>query len=276
MSINLNTLTIKNNVIFTIVMSRENLAKKCLECILGKKIREISYIETEKTNEISVDVRGVRLDVYCENEDALYNIEMQAFPMNDLPKRSRYYQDMMDMILLKKGESYDVLKKNIVIFICTFDPFEQGRHIYTFENRCTEDTSIRLEDESTKIFLNTKGTLDDIPKPLHMFLEYIETGNALDEYTKELDQAVAEVRTDEKWRKPIMTMEMYIKDRETIAKSEGIEEGIKEGVKQGIKDEQRATAFRMIAAGMPEESIRIATALTEEEFRLINADYHSK
>ena len=31
-----------------------------------------------------------------------------------------------------------------IIFICTFDPFSDGRHIYTFENRCLEDLSLAL------------------------------------------------------------------------------------------------------------------------------------
>ena len=120
MNIDFNTLTIKNSVIFSIVMCRPRLAQLCLERILGKKIRKIKYIESEKTHDISADIHGIRLDVYCENEDALYNVEMQAYQVHDLPVRSRYYQDMMDMILLEKGAAYDALRKNIVIFICTF------------------------------------------------------------------------------------------------------------------------------------------------------------
>ena len=275
MSIDMNKLTIRNNVIFTLVMRRKNLATKCLERILGKKIRKLEYIESEKSEEISVDTHGVRLDVYCENEEALYNIEMQAYQMDDLPKRSRYYQDMMDMILLEKGQPYDALKKSIVIFICTFDPFGLERHIYTFENLCSEDTSIPLLDETTKIFLNTKGKLDDIPKPLALFLNYIETGEMQDDYTKELDQAVVEVRNNEKWRKPIMTVEMMIKDAVYAASKEAKAEGIAEGKAEGKADERKATVFRMLDANMTEDQIKIATALTEDELRPIVEEYHS-
>ena len=94
----------------------------------------------------------------------------------------------------------------------------------------------RINDDSTKIFLNTTRTMDDIPRPLKLFLNYIETGQALDAYTRELDSAVAEVRTNEKWRKPIMTMEMLIRDRENAAKNEGREEGRKEGIKEGKRE----------------------------------------
>lgn len=48
-----------------------------------------------------------------------------------------------------------------MIFICTFDPCGQGRHIYRFENRCKEDLSLALGDKSKKIFINTKGVLPD-------------------------------------------------------------------------------------------------------------------
>ncbi|MBR6173282.1 MAG: Rpn family recombination-promoting nuclease/putative transposase [Eubacterium sp.] len=283
-------LTIRNHMIFSLVMRRENLARKCLERILGKKIRK--HIETEKTEEIAAGTHGIRLDVYCENEEAVYNIEMQAYQMEDLPKRSRYYQDVMDMTLLEKGKSYDVLKKNIVIFICTYDPFGQGRHIYTFENCCLEDPEIWLKDESTKIFLNTKGMKNDIPKPLKLFLDYIETGKTTDEYTAELDKAVGEVRNDEKWREPIMTLEMLINDRlhaavkearseglaegRTEGRAEGLVEGKAEGLTEGRFDEKKKTVIRMLNAGITEDMIQVATGLTSEEVDLIRKEYQEK
>ena len=67
---------------------------------------------------------------------------------------------MIDLNILEKGDDYNHLKKSYVIFICTFDPFGLGRHIYTFENRCSEDTTLTLNDGTVKIILNTKGTLD--------------------------------------------------------------------------------------------------------------------
>ena len=285
MTIDVNQLTIRNHVIFGLVMRRKNLAKKCIERILGKQIREIEYIEPEKTEEVSADVHGIRLDVYFENEETVYNVELQAYRVDDLPKRSRYYQDMMDMILLEKGETYSALKKNIVIFICTFDPFEQERHLYSFENRCVQDPEIRREDESMKVFLNTKGTMDDIPRPLRLFLDYIETGEAGDEYTKELHQAVVEVRTDDKWREPIMTWEMLKNDVAYEARKEGLEEGRAEGREEGLAEgrteglaegeligaskEKTETVLRMQKAGKSLEDILIATGMTEEEVKSI-------
>ena len=83
---------------------------------------------------------------------------------DNLPKRMRYYQGMIDLNILEKGENYKNLKKSFVIFICTFDLFGLGRHVYTFENRCIEDLELPLGDDTTKIILNTKGTLDDVSR----------------------------------------------------------------------------------------------------------------
>ena len=225
----INNITIKNNAMFNIVMRKPILCKMCLERILNKKIAELSYPESERTIDYDLTSRSIRLDIYCEGEDAVYNIELQNGAYEDLPKRSRYYQDLIDIDLLKKGHEYTELKNNIVIFICTFDPFEQGRHLYTFENICIQDSSIKLDDKTTKLFLNSKGTMDDIPTPLKNFLKYIDNGEVTDEFTKQLDESVAEVRKDKKWRKIIMTVDQLIKDESKLARKEGIEEGIKEG-----------------------------------------------
>ncbi len=233
--------TIRNHVVFGLVMRRPNIAKKCLETILGKEITKLNIIETEKSEEVSPDIHGVRFDVYCENEDTVYDVELQAYEITDLGKRTRYYQDMMDMTLLEKGEPYSSLKKNIVIFICTFDPYEKGRHLYSFGNRCEQDASVKLDDGTTKIILNTKGTIDDIPKELKLFLDYIETDKVLDSYTREVDNAVKEIQNDKRWRANIMTFEQVIKDAAFQAKNEGKAEGISE--------EKKETVSRMIKMG---------------------------
>lgn len=98
---------------------------------------------------------------------------MQIIDTKELPKRIRYYQSMIDLHLIDKGELYSKLKPCFIIFICLFDPFKKGRHIYTFESLCKEDKTISLNDETTKIFLNTNGTKDNVSPKLHAFLDYV-------------------------------------------------------------------------------------------------------
>ena len=133
-------------------------------------------------------------------------MEIQTESKKHLPKRMRYYQGMIDLHVLEKGEDYAALKKGFVIFICTYDPFGKGRMVYTFENRCVEDLSVALGDEATKIVLNAKGTVGEVSDGLRSVLGYMGGLQPDSEYTRELDKAVKEIRTDEKWRREYMVL----------------------------------------------------------------------
>ncbi len=80
-----------------------------------------------------------------------------------------------------------------------------------------------MDDHTTKIFLNTKVTMDDIPKPLKNFLEYIDNGTVNDDLTQDLDDAVKEVRKDKRWRNKLMTVEEYAKATAKVASKEATE-----------------------------------------------------
>ncbi len=69
---------------------------------------------------------------------------------------------MLDLQLVDAGQHYKKLNKSYIIFICPFDLYGKGRHIYTFENICKEDNSISMGDEAVKIFLKADGTMDDV------------------------------------------------------------------------------------------------------------------
>lgn len=206
-------LTLANDFIFAKVMMNEKLCKKLLEVILGIKIERIEYVETQKTIFHIIKSRSVRLDVYVkDSEKTVYNIEMQTTNTRNLPKRSRYYQGMIDLNLLKKGKDYKQLNKSYVIFICTFDVFNKGRHIYTFENYCEQDKELCLNDEATKIFLNPYSDMEDIDEELNNFLRYLVDGKPVDDFTRELDQEVTIVRENRKWRLAYMTMALKMDD----------------------------------------------------------------
>lgn len=163
------------------------------------------------------------MDVYVEDdENIVYNIEIQTTDKKNLPKRTRYYQGMIDLNILNKGEDYKALKRSYVIFICNYDAFGQGKHIYTFENLCKEDISISLGDEAIKIILNTKGTADDVNDELKDVLHFIGGEKPQSVYAKELEKAVEEVKSSEEWRREYMTLLM--RDRENQEYGELVKE----------------------------------------------------
>ena len=143
---------------------------------------------------------------------------MQVSHTKELPKRSRYYQSMIDLQLIDKGQLYDELKRSYVIFICPFDLYGKGRHIYTFENICKEDGSISMGDEAVKIFLNAKGTLDDVSDELEAFLDYVAGKKPKDAYVERLEEAVKEAKKNREWRHEYMTLLM--RDQENVKKGE--------------------------------------------------------
>ena len=258
---NFEELEFRDDFMFGVIMRNPKYCKPFLETILGIKISDITYPKTQETIDITANAKGVRLDVYVEDErNTVYNIEMQVTVNKNLPKRSRYYQGMIDLNVLEKGEDYKNLKRSFVIFICTFDLFSKGRHIYTFENRCIQDYEIGLGDETTKIILNTKGTMDDVTPEMKRLLDYIDGQAASDDFTKELETAVKSVRKNEKWRLDYMTLEMRYKE----LLEQGFEEGLEQGLEQGI--EKMQAAIKMLKAGdLSAEEISKHLDLTVEQ-----------
>ena len=54
------------------------------------------------------------LEIYVEDDkNTVFNLEMQTTNYEELPKRSRYYQDIIDLKLIEKGQSYDILKNSV-------------------------------------------------------------------------------------------------------------------------------------------------------------------
>ena len=200
-------LTITDDFMFGAVMRDPKLCKMLLELILGVKIRKIEYPELQKTLNERYGSKSIRLDVYVADEaGTVYDVEIQATEIKCLPKRTRYYQGVIDLNILEKGEDYTKLRPAYVIFICTYDPFGQGRYVYTFENLCREDPSLTLGDGATKIILNTKGSVGEISDNLKALLRYMDGFAPGDDYTRELDRAVRDVRSDERFRREYMVL----------------------------------------------------------------------
>ena len=139
-------LSISNDFLFGKVMQNPELCKELLQRILPDlNIERIEYPELQKNINVDMDAHSVRLDVYVKDDkETVYDIEMQVSDTKELPKRSRYYQGMIDLQLVDAGQHYKKLNKSYIIFICPFDLYGKGRHIYTFENICKEDNSISM------------------------------------------------------------------------------------------------------------------------------------
>ena len=259
-------LELRDDFMFSRIMSNPKFVKPLLETILGVKIRKIVYPQTQKTIDLSLQAKGIRLDVYVEDDqNTVFNLEMQTSDGANLPKRMRYYQGMIDLNILDKGQDYTTLKKSYVIFICTFDPFGEGRHIYTFCNTCQENTALTLDDDAVKIILSTKGTMDDVSPEMKRILDYIDGKGASDEYTKQLEEAVRSARQNERWRLDYMTLEYEYRQRYLEGKEEGRAEGREEGRAEG----RERTIQKLHERGESIASIADIVELNEEEVKRV-------
>jgi len=83
-------LTISNNFLFMKVMKNERICKRMIEKILDIKIDKIVYFEEEKTIDIRLGSRSIRLDVYVQDgKGTVFNVEMQTTnPHHALPQRA--------------------------------------------------------------------------------------------------------------------------------------------------------------------------------------------
>ena len=95
-------LTIQDNFIFQKVMRNKRICKQTIERLLDIDIKDISYPEEEKSIDIRLDSKSIRMDVYVnDDKGTVFNIEMQTSKdMEELVKRTRYYQALIDIDLL--------------------------------------------------------------------------------------------------------------------------------------------------------------------------------
>ena len=74
-------------------------------------------ISIYKVIDLLLESKNIRLDIYVKDENnTVYNVEMQRGKHKSLPKRLRYYQGNIDLDLISKGENYRKLAKRYIIF----------------------------------------------------------------------------------------------------------------------------------------------------------------
>ena len=245
-------LTLADDFIFGKIMSDKSLCTEMLRRILPQiDIGDISFTEIQKPLREGIDTRGIRLDVYSKSDGKVYDVEIQTTDEKDLARRSRAYHisigsDILSKDTLKKTHTYRDLPDAYVIFICTFDPFRQGRHIYTFRNICCEDNNLELKDGAVTIFLNAKGTLDDISPELKAFLDMIMGRTSDDPFIREIEKHMERVKQNSEWRRILMIMSIHDQGKYL----EGLDMGVEIGKSEGIAEAIRSVAIQMNREGL--------------------------
>ena len=158
---------------------------------------------------------------------------------------------------LKTSGSYKDLPNIYVIFICTFDLFNKGRHIYTFKNFCAEDKDIELNDGAYTVFLNTKGKLDDVSPELKNFLNFVDKNKVADgdSFIKTLDEKIKDAKHNVAWRDEYMLL--LTREDEKFA----------EGIQEGENRANERVAAEMLKKSLPLQLITEISKLSEDVIR---------
>ena len=210
-------LTFTDDFMFCKTMQNPRLCKRLIEMILSDKIGKIAYISVQHNISTYEQAKSVRFDVLVQAENSkLYDVEMQVSNERNIPKRMRFYQAAIDISFLDKGNSYNSLNDSFIIFICLFDIIGKNRPVYTFENLCIEDKNTSLQDGTRKVIINAEAFNNTEDKELKEFLEYLKTGKATNEFTREIETMIQTVKQNEQARQEyrlLSTFEMDAMDR---------------------------------------------------------------
>ncbi|HIY84249.1 Rpn family recombination-promoting nuclease/putative transposase [Rubneribacter sp.] len=255
-------LPFSNRYVFAKVMQdNPDLCREILERILDIRIDRIEAIEVESEGPAIVR-RGVRFDVFAKSDRAAFEVEMQSYEQESLPKRMRYYRSQLDRRMLNKGDDFEDLRPVYVIFICRRDPFGKGLPTYTFRSRCDEDPDVAFDNGSLDVVLNSQGDLEQARPEIASLLQFVETEKVAfaDPLTSKLAHAVEQAHEDEEWIQNMSWLEWDIRDAKAHAAAEGRAEGhakgLEEGREEGLKEGREEGREEGRAEGRSEEKTR--------------------
>lgn len=255
----LQKLNLMDDFLFDAATEDMEACKIIIELSLGIKIHRIAWKEGQKVMHNLPGRRGIRMDFYVEDDKGrLFDVEMQKRKEGNIPKRTRFYQAIVDAPLLKSGErGFDRLGPLYIVVICGFDLYGQKKYRYTFENLCREIPGLALGDECTKLLLNTKGKNDsEVPQSLIDFLHYVEKSNDdgipedCDKRLKYLHEVVKKIKSNEQMEVTYMKME----ERDRIIRESGEIKGREmKLIEQVCKKLKKGKSPEVIAEELEEE-----------------------
>lgn len=201
-------LNLSDFALFLSVMKVKEAYEDVLSIILDEPNLTLKEVRVEQVVLNKSGRRAIRLDAWAQDTlSRQFDMEMQNNSSADnLRKRSRFYQSLIDTPILKSGKKtrYRHLPSTAIIFITQDDIFERDLAMYTFREWCCELPDLPLDDGTTKIFLNMtskKGRRELVSLLQYMKNTTINNPEILvkDKRLLNLDRIVQEVMESEEW-----------------------------------------------------------------------------
>lgn len=229
-------------------MSRPEIAKQFLESLLGRSIKSLEFSGGQSTHKEFADRPGVRFDVEFHGDGKIYDIEMQNSGSSsekgvlELTNRARYYHAMLTQSKYDRRSGYAALPDSYVIFICRFDPFGEGRAVYT-QRPYIFGLERQLPAHEVTMYLCTRykdNVGSGASKDILEFLNYLETSrvppdNAL---VKSADLEVTRLRYSSTERREYMSLQEMLWNERRGGYSTGLLAAVDKLVRRGYSKEQ--------------------------------------
>ena len=232
-------LTFTDDGMFQAVLHDPEICAELIERLLNIRVSHVEYPELERQIAPYFSSKGVRLDVYIKGSDKIIDVEMQSTIKEALGKRLRYYQSMIDIDSLMKGQSYNELKESYILFICKDDPFKDesrkpyGLSRYTFKNTCQERNDVNLNDNSLKVVYNASEYEKEEDEKIRNLLHFICTDEpGKDSFSVRLSSTVEKLKNDDKFRSTYLAMNLHDFDIKKEAFEKGMNTGLEKGSQQ--------------------------------------------
>ena len=237
-----------------VLLNNQDLCKRLVELLLDVEADHIEYKDDNHSIETASDKKSVKLDVYLKDEDGtVFDLEMQNRRKDEMPKRTRFYQSMIDIEHLDSGAGYDELPDSYIVFICTFDPYESGLPKYEFRELCVESPDIELGAGIAKVFINAASRSKNVSDDMRAFLDYLCGETASSELTRDIESNILQAKERGQWRREYMTLEDSLKVERKAWLAEGRAEGLAEGLSEGEANRGYKDVEKLVASGLADE-----------------------
>ena len=193
-----------------------------------KSLGIVDYNEIVTHHETQYDIknpnqRSIVLDIYVITDKKHIDIEIENNRSRASAKRGRLHVSEIDVHLTLPNDDFEKLLDVVVVFICSFDPFNMSLPVYTV-TRMIEETNEKYNDGTKIIYVNgTYNGDDEVGRLVHDLkctdpsLMYNETLRKRVQYFKESKGGIESMC--EIWEE---------------IKAKGMSEGLAKGLEKGM------------------------------------------
>lgn len=157
-------------------------AQFLLRILFNDDTIKVKEVTTQKRIK-NLQGRDLQLDILAEKANGtLFNVEVQNENSGAIPQRARYHMSLLDSTSLPKGQYFDKLPDNYVIFITKHDVLQGKLPIYHI-HRTIDENGKHFADGSHIIYVNSE--IQD-ETPLGRLMHDFRCKNPDDMHYKEL------------------------------------------------------------------------------------------